>query len=212
MEKNLNKAFQESVKSIASELTEGFRFISDIDKAVAIFGSGRFTKDNPHYQQARRLARLLAKEKFAVFTGGGPGIMEAANWGAMEGGGDSVGLNILIPKGQDYNKYVKKGIRFDYFFIRKIIFAAACRVYVFLPGGFGTLDEFFEIVNIIHNRKIKNPPLVIAIGKDYWQPLFHWLETNVCRKHRAIEYNNLKIFLLVDSVDETVKIVKKYAS
>lgn len=208
--KSLSKGLVKSVGNIEKELTQGFKFISDIKKGVAVFGSGRFAPDNPHYRQAQALAELLAQDGFTVITGGGPGIMEAANKGALKANGQSVGLNILIPGGQDYNAYVKKGIRLNYFFVRKVVFAAASRCYVFFPGGFGTLDEFFEIVNLIHNRKINRPPLLIAIGRDYWQPLFDWLKTVVYENHRAIEAKDFKIFHLVNSPTEASLIIKKH--
>lgn len=206
---SLSKGLIKSVESIKKEFTNGFRFVSGISGAVAVFGSGRFEKDNRHYKEAAELANLLAKEGFAIITGGGPGIMEAANKGAYQAGGQSVGLNIIIPNGQDYNVYVKSGMRLNYFFTRKVMFAVAADYYVFFPGGFGTLDEFFEMVNLIHNRKIKNPPLLIAVGRDYWQPLFDFLEKVVYKQHRAIERKDFNIVYLANSPREALEIIKK---
>ena len=212
--KMLSKGLVKSVENIEKEFSDGFKFISNLNKerGVTIFGSGRFTEDNPHYQKAVELAELLAREKFTVITGGGPGIMEAANKGAFQGNGESVGLNIIIPRGQDYNAYVKKGIQLNYFFTRKVMFAAASLCYVYFPGGFGTLDEFFEMVNLIHNNKINKPPLLIAIGKDYWQPLIDFLEIVVYKKHRAIERKDFQIVHLVNSPKEAFKIIKEHLS
>lgn len=208
----LSKGFEKSIERIHNEFVDGFSFISGMKKAVAIFGSGRFPENNPHYQEARKLADLLAKEAFATVTGGGPGIMEAANQGASEAGGQSIGLNIEIPQGQEYNKYVKQGIKFNHFFVRKVMFAAACSCYVFFPGGFGTLDEFFEIVNIIHNKKIHKKPLLIMVGKDYWQPLLNWLKTEVYGKHKAIDQADFDILNLADSAEETFEMIKNHAA
>lgn len=198
-----------SVENIEKEFAEGFQFVSNIKRGVAIFGSGRAPKDSAHYQKAKELSEMLSKEGLAIITGGGPGIMEAGNWGAYEGGGESVGFNILIPDGQLYNKYVKKGMQFNYFFSRKAMFAAASSAYVFFPGGFGTLDEFFEMVNLVHNRKINNPPLLIAVGKDYWQPLFDWLKETVYRKYRAIDSKDFDLVHVVNSPKEAFEIISK---
>ena len=207
---NLSRGLERSVENIRNEFRDGFKFVFGIKKAVAVFGSGRSAKDNPHYQRAALLTNLLAKEGFNIVTGGGPGIMEAANKGAAEANGLSIGLNILLPMGQDYNAYVNKGMRFNYFFSRKVMFAAACRYYVFFPGGFGTLDEFFEIINIIHNRKINNPPLLILVGRDYWQGLLEWLKTTVYKKHKAIDFKDFELINLVNSPQEAFEIIKKY--
>lgn len=206
----LKRAFQASVERISSELIEGFQFFSDIQKlkAVAVFGSGAFLQDNPYYQKAQLLAKFLAREEFTVVTGGGPGVMEAANRGAFEGNGHSVGLNIRIPRGQNYNKYVKSGLTFNHFFVRKVMFAVACHAYVFFPGGFGTLDEFFEIINLIHNQKLKMPPVVVAIGKDYWQPLFTWLKNDVGGKYNAISEDDLNMIRLVDEPKEVMEVIQ----
>ena len=205
----LSKGLVKSVENIGAEFDKGFQFASGIRRGVSIFGSGRLPENNIHYQQAKELARLLAKEKFTVITGGGPGIMEAANHGAALAGGDSVGLNIKIPQGQDYNAYVNKGMNFNYFFSRKVMFATASDYYVFFPGGFGTLDEFFEIVNLIHNRKINTPPLLIAVGRDYWQPLFDFLKVVVCKNHKAIGVRDMDMIHLANSPEEAFKIIKK---
>jgi len=207
-----NKGLIKGAEAIEKELADGFEFIARIEKAVSIFGSGRFEPDNPHYKQAELMAQMLAKDGFTVITGGGPGIMEAGNKGANEAGGESVGLNILLPHEQNYNKYVTKGIEFNHFFTRKVVFAAASSYYIYFPGGFGTLDEFFEMVNLVHNRKIHNPPLCIAIGLDYWKPLFEWLKENVYRKHRAIGHEDFELVHLVNSPGDAMEIIRKAES
>ena len=193
-----------------AEFVEGFEFITDFKRSVGIFGSTDFKEDNPYYQEARKLANMLSKEKFTVITGGGPGIMEAANRGAYEAGGESVGLNIELPEGQKTNEYVKKPMGFHYFFTRKVMFSFACNVYVFFPGGFGTLDEFFEMVTLIQTKKLPQPILVVAVSKDYWQPLFNWLDQGVCQKQKAIDKQDLSIFKLVDSAPEAFKVIKEF--
>lgn len=195
---------------IMDEFVRGFEFTSKIGKAAAIFGSSRSVYRNYHYQEARKLASLLVKEKFAVVTGGGPGIMEAANRGAMEAKGKSIGLNIKLPYPQRTNKFVTRSMDFNYFFVRKVMFASACEAYLFFPGGFGTLDEFFEMVNLIKTQKLYRPPLMILIGKDYWQPLISWFFENLYIKHKTIDKGDFKNFHLADSAQEALEIVKKH--
>jgi len=207
---NTKEESKKQISEIMAEFTKGFKFTADIKKAVAIFGSSLAFEKNSHYKEARYLAKLLVKEKFTVVTGGGQGIMEAANRGAFEAHGNSIGINIKLPKYQPQNNYVTKSIRFNYFFVRKTMFSLTCSVFVFLPGGFGTLDEFFEMANLAKTKKLKGSPVIVAVGKDYWQPLFDWLWKNVCQKHKAISKRDLKMFHLVDSAKEALEIIKKY--
>ncbi|MBI4101476.1 MAG: TIGR00730 family Rossman fold protein [Candidatus Nealsonbacteria bacterium] len=208
--KNFHQVFQGRISRITQEFTRGFRFVSGFKKAVAIFGSTRARPENPHYQEAEKLGRLLAKAGFTVVTGGGPGIMEAANKGAFLERGESAGLNIELLDGQLTNKYVTQPIGFHYFFTRKVMFSFASRGYVFFPGGFGTLDEFFEMVTLIQTKKLQKPPVVVAVGKSYWGPLFKWLKEDVYGKWKAISKEELGIFFLVDSAKEAFEIIKKY--
>lgn len=193
---------------IMAEFVEGFNFLSKFDRSVTIFGSARFDTNNPHWHEAEELARRLAESGFAVVTGGGPGIMEAANKGASNSPGESVGLNILLPSGQRINQYVQESNAFYYFFTRKVMMAYSAQAYVFFPGGFGTLDEFFEIVMLIQIKKITEHIPVICIGTDYWQSLFDWLSSVVFEKHQAIDEADLKIWTLTNSIDEAFEIVK----
>ena len=204
-----NDSDQNRICKITSEFIEGFNFIADIKKAVTIFGSTRSLPDNPHYQKAKELAHLLAKENVTVITGGGPGIMEAANQGAFEAGGNSIGINIQIPKHQSQNKYVTKSIRFDDFFTRKAMMIFASFAHVFFPGGFGTLDEFFGIMNLAKTKELDKTPLIIVVGKDYWQPLLNWLENDVAEKHTSINREDLKFIQLVDSPKEAFDIISR---
>lgn len=207
---DIQEFFQGKISLITREFIKGFRFISGLKKEVAIFGSTHALPNNHYYQEARKLGNLSSKAGFTVITGGGPGIMEAGNKGAFEAGGESAGLNIELPDGQMMNKYVKKPIGFHYFFTRKVMLSFASRGYVFFPGGFGTLDEFFEIITLIQTKKMLRPPVVITVGKDYWEPLFFWLRNDVCRKWKAIRPDDLKIFHLVNSAEEAFKIIQDH--
>ena len=208
VEEDFRKTFSWRIFRIMAEFVDGFHFAADLKKAVGIFGSSRTPSKDHYYQEARKLTKLLAKAKFAVVTGGGPGIMEAANRGALEGKGESVGINIQLPGGERKNKYVKKALSFHYFFTRKVMFSFACRAYVFFPGGFGTLDEFFEMVTLVQTKKLPKSVLIIAVGKEYWGPLFDWLEKELYRKRKAINKKDLASFQLVDSAQEAFKIIK----
>lgn len=192
---------------IMAEFVDGFQFLGDFKKVVTIFGSARFSEGDEHYQAAEKLGRLLAKAGFTVLTGGGPGIMEAANRGAYEAGGESVGLNIQLPFEQRINPYVKKSIGFHYFFTRKVMLATSAQAYVYFPGGFGTMDEFFEIITLIQTKKMPHIP-VVCIGKDFWDTLYTHLEKNVMQKHKAVKPEDMKIFQIVDTPEEAVKIIK----
>lgn len=206
--------FRESVLwrifRIMAEFVDGFQFLADFQKTVSIFGSARFTSDVPEYKEARRLANLLAKDGFTIITGGGPGIMEAANRGAFEGGGQSAGLNIqLVPTEQRVNDYVTKGMGFHYFFTRKVMLAFASQAYVFFPGGFGTLDEMSEIITLIQTNKISKDIPVVLIDKVFWEPFLKWAKEIMYDKYKAIDEGDMKLYSLVDSADEAFKIIKE---
>ncbi len=206
------KDFREEISwrifRIMAEFIDGFQFLADLKKEVSIFGSARFTEKNPHYQQARKLAQMLGKSGFTVITGGGPGIMEAGNRGAMEAGAESVGLNIQLPKEQRVNKYVKHSVGFHYFFTRKVMLSASSQAYIFFPGGFGTLDEMFEMTTLIQTNKTERVPIIL-IGKDYWEPLLKWIEKVVYKDHHAVSKKDMDIYKLVDSVEEAYKLLVK---
>lgn len=205
---DFRRDFSWRIFRIMSEFIEGFQFLADLKKEVSIFGSARFTEKNPHYQEARKLAQLLGKAGYTVVTGGGPGIMEAANRGAFETGTESVGLNIQLPKEQRVNKYVKRSIGFYYFFTRKVMLAFSAQAYVYFPGGFGTVDEFFDILVIIQTKK--SPPVpIILVGKDFWEPLIEWFKKNMLVRHRAIAPADMKLFTVVDTAEEAFAIIEK---
>ena len=209
VKEDFRETFQWKIFRIMAEFIDGFHFLADLKKTITIFGSTSFTPENQYYQEARKLGGLLAKAGFTVITGGGPGIMEAANRGAFEAGGESVGINIQLPEGQRMNKYVKKPIGFNHFFTRKVMLSFSSQAYVFFPGGFGTLDEFFEMVTLVQTEKLAKPVPVIAVGKEYWQSLFEWLKSEVYSKHKSVKAKDLEILQLVDSAQEVYKIIKK---
>lgn len=209
VKEDFRDTFQWRIFRIMAEFVEGFQFIADFKKSVSIFGSTNFTSKNRYYQEARKLANLLAESGYSIVTGGGPGIMEAANRGAYEKNGESIGINIQFLEGQRMNPYVKKPIGFYYFFTRKVMLSFSCQAYIFFPGGFGTLDEFFEIITLVQTKKLSHPLPIIAFGKKYWKPLFNWLKNEVYQKQKAIREKDLKIFQLVDNAEDAFKIVKK---
>ncbi|HAZ16992.1 MAG: Lysine decarboxylase family [Parcubacteria group bacterium GW2011_GWA2_43_13] len=207
-EQQVPSSFTWRIFRIMSEFVEGFQFLVGLKRTVTFFGSSRVKPGSVYYKKAEDLASRLSKAKFTVITGGGPGIMEAVNKGATLAGGESIGLNIQLPFEQRMNTYVKRGIGFHYFFTRKVILSFSAQAYVYFPGGFGTLDEFFEIITLIQTQKMDRIP-VILIGSEYWQPLIAWLESTVLVKQRAIEEDDLELFQVTDSVDEAFRIIKK---
>lgn len=194
---------------IMSEFVEGFEFLVPLKKEITIFGSTRTKSDDQYYKMAVKLGRLLAKNGFTVITGGGPGIMEAGNRGAFEEGGESIGLNIQLPQAQRINPYVKKSISFHYFFTRKVMLSVSAQAYIFFPGGFGTLDELFEMVTLIQTKKIMVYMPVILVGREYWRGLLAWLKEEVLKKHKNISEEEFSLITLVDSAEEAFEIIKK---
>ncbi len=193
---------------IMAEFVEGFQFLSTTSNEVSIFGSARIPPGNKWYEEAVKLGSLLGKNGFTVVTGGGPGIMEAANKGAFEVGARSVGLNIQLPKEQRINPYVTESRAFYYFFTRKVMLAASAQAYVYFPGGFGTLDEMFEILTLIQTGKSEKVPMVL-VGKEYWGELWDWLRDRVYDKMDAIERADLDLVRIVDTAEEAYAIVSK---
>ena len=197
-----------AVFRIMSEFVDGFQFLGDFRKMITFFGSARFREGNRWYDEAQKLAALCAAEGFGILTGGGPGIMEAGNRGACDGGGQSVGLNIQLPYEQRINPYVKKGKGFYYFFSRKVMLSYSARVYVYFPGGFGTMDEFYEIITLIQTKKI--PPIpVIVYGKEFWEPIVEWMKEKLVDEFQTISPEDVNIAHLVDSPQEAMEIIKK---
>jgi hypothetical protein len=193
---------------IMSEFVEGFEVLSRVGEAVSIFGSSRARPDTNYYKLAEEIAYLLAKEGYAIITGSGGGLMEAANKGAKRAKGKSIGLNIQIPSEQKPNKYVDLLLDFRYFFVRKVMFVKYAKAFVILPGGFGTLDEFYEAVNLIQTQRIQEFPVVL-FGSHYWKGMLEWLKETVL-KNRNISKEDLDIFKVVDEPKEVVSAIKKF--
>jgi uncharacterized protein (TIGR00730 family) len=193
------------VLRIMGEFVEGFDTLSDIRNAVTIFGSARTPSDDPYYEKAIETTRLLAREGFAVITGGGPGIMEAANRGALEGNGISIGCNIELPFEQGTNPYVSRAINFRYFFVRKTMFVKYSTGFVVFPGGYGTMDELFEALTLIQTGKVKHFPVVL-FGEAYWHGLIEWLEARVVGEGK-IDATDLDLFHVTDVPREAVRLV-----
>jgi uncharacterized protein (TIGR00730 family) len=192
---------------IMGEFVEGFDDLATITRGVSIFGSARTQPDNPQYKAAQETAALLARAGFAVITGGGPGIMEAANRGAFEAGGLSIGCNIELPFEQKPNPYLTRSLTFKYFFVRKTMFVKYSTAFIIFPGGFGTLDELFESLTLIQTRKIRNFPVVL-FGKDYWGGMMEWVKGPMLSEGK-ISDEDMRRLHLTDSPAEVVEIVVK---
>jgi uncharacterized protein (TIGR00730 family) len=195
------------VLRIQAEFVEGFGLLAELGPAVSIFGSARTARGTVEYDTAERIASGLAKAGYSVITGGGPGIMEAANKGATEGGGVSVGLGIELPREQGLNEYVDIGLEFRYFFVRKTVFIKYSQAFVVMPGGFGTMDELFEAVTLVETGKITRFPIVL-VGSDYWGGLIAWMREKVLAEGKISE-SDLDLLTVVDSADEVVDVITR---
>ena len=193
---------------VISEFVDGFDMMGKLGPGISVFGSARTKPTDPMYTQAVECGRLLAKAGFCVITGGGPGIMEAANKGAFEAGGQTAGLNITLPMEQMPNKYQTHQITFRYFFVRKVMFVKYAHAFICFPGGYGTMDEFFEAMTLIQTVKIMPFP-VICIGKDFWGGLIEWMEKVMLKQYGAINADDLLRFHLTDDVEDAVELVSK---
>ena len=194
------------VMRITSEFVEGFGLLAELPRAVSVFGSARTPRDHPHYAAGVELGAALVQAGYAVITGGGPGAMEAANRGASEAGGMSVGLGIELPFEQELNEWVDVGISFRYFFVRKTMFVKYAEAFVILPGGFGTLDELFEALTLVQTRKVTRFP-VILLGSDYWSGLVDWIRGTMLAEG-TISAGDLDLFTVTDSVAEAVAAIR----
>ncbi|MCK9196651.1 MAG: TIGR00730 family Rossman fold protein [Syntrophales bacterium] len=193
---------------IMAEFVDAIETLSGINHAISIFGSARVKPGDPYYEKTVVLSRQLAQEGFSVITGGGPGIMEAANKGAAEGGGKSVGMNIRLPFEQKPNPYANVHIDYKYFFIRKVMFVKYAMAYIILPGGFGTLDELFEALTLIQTKRIRSFP-VILMGSEYWKGLIDWMKETMMRE-LMIGKDDLDYFQVIDDPEEVVRHIKKF--
>lgn len=193
---------------IMSEFVDGFEVLSKMGRAVSIFGSARTKRDTKFYKLAEDVAYYIAKAGYAVITGSGPGTMEAANKGTRRAKGQSIGLNIQLPCEQKPNEYVDIVLRFRYFFVRKVMFVKYAKAFVILPGGYGTLDEFFEAITLIQTERIPKFP-VILVGSQYWKGLIGWLR-EIVYKHGNISKEDLDIFIIVDKPQDVAAAIKKF--
>ena len=222
-EKKIRRAFKEKnwnaiktsdswqIFKIMSEFVEGFETMSKIGPCVSVFGSARTKSDNKFYKQAEEIGYLLTQSGYGVISGGGPGIMEAANKGAARGGGKSVGLNIELPFEQSANSFIDndKLINFDYFFVRKVMFVKYAQGFIVLPGGVGTLDELFEAITLIQTQKIGKFPIVL-VGKSYWEGLLDWIKIIMLEKEKNISIEDLDLINIVDSPESAVEIIDEF--
>ena len=192
---------------ILAELVDGFEKLSEMGPCVSIFGSARLLPTDETYMKTVAVAKKLAENGFNIITGGGPGVMEAGNKGAKEGGAQSIGLNILLPFEQQTNPYVDISLDFQYFFVRKVMFIKYAQAYVGMPGGFGTLDEIFEALTLIQTKRIRPFP-VILVGSDYWQSLWDWIQ-NTLLERKLISPEDMDLVTIVDDPDEVAKIIKR---
>ena len=222
-EKKIRRAFKEKnwnaiktsdswqIFKIMSEFVQGFETMSKIGPCVSVFGSARTKPDNKYYKQAEEIGYLLTQSGYGVISGGGPGIMEAANKGASRGEGKSVGLNIELPFEQSSNPYIDndKLINFDYFFVRKVMFVKYAQGFIVLPGGVGTLDELFEAITLIQTQKIGKFPIVL-VGKTYWIGLLAWIKEVMLAKEKNISIEDLDLINVVDTPVEAVKIINDF--
>lgn len=200
-----------AIFKIMGEFVNGFEKMSRIGPCVSIFGSARTPANNKYFKLAEKIAYKLTKNGYGIITGGGPGIMEAGNKGAVRGGGISVGLNIDLPHEQESNAFIdpESNIYFDYFFVRKVMFVKYAQAFVVLPGGFGTLDELFESITLIQTHKIGKFPIIL-VGTDYWTGLIQWIKNTMLEEHHNISEEDLNLFQLVDTPDQVIEIIDNF--
>jgi len=222
-EKRIRKAFKEKnwnaiktsdswqIFKIMSEFVEGFETMAKIGPCVSIFGSARTKPDNKYYKQAEEIGYLLTQKGYGVITGGGPGIMEAANKGAKRGEGKSVGLNIELPFEQSHNEFIDqdKILNFDYFFVRKVMFIKYAQGFIVLPGGVGTLDELFEAITLIQTCKIGKFPIVL-VGGAYWEGMLDWIKETMLGEENNISYDDMELINIVNTPKEAVEIIEDF--
>ncbi len=210
-EKNAENSW--TLFKVMAEFVEGFERLNKIGPCVSVFGSARTKPDHPYYQAAVQVAERLIDEGYGVITGGGPGIMQAGNLGAHNKGGDSVGLNIDLPMEQGNNPYIDddKLLNHRYFFVRKVMFVKYAQGFVVLPGGFGTMDELFEVLTLIQTKKISPLPIIL-FGSEYWSGLLDWIKSTMLGKEKNINPQDLDLFHLTDDVEEAIKIINDFYS
>ncbi len=204
---DLEEQDEQRLERIQAEVDRGFDLLRDVDDGVTIFGSARVGEDHPWYELCRETAACLARDGFTVITGGGPGLMEAANRGAADAGGLSVGLNIQLPMEQKTNRFVNRGLEFHYFFARKLMFVRYARAFVIFPGGFGTLDELFESLTLIQTQRIKFFPTIL-VGSKHWEPLLDWIDESL-EDNGLVSPVDMELLVTADTVEEICGYVEK---
>ncbi len=206
--KEIDRLIKNRMVIADKEFTNGYNLIKKYPRSVSVLGSARFKPDNVYYKQAESLCRRIANElNYAVVTGGGPGIMEAANKGAYEAGGKSIGFAIKLPKEQATNAYLTEHVEFEYFFSRKTLLFFSAETYIYYPGGFGTMDELFEIVTLIQTGEIPKVPVVL-VGREFWTPLLKLIDDKLYHDEHTINLDDENIYKIVDSEDEIIQIIK----
>ncbi len=203
----MEKETEERLSTIGKEFADGFELIKKHPHSVTLFGSARFDESHPYYEKARQIAARISEEGFTVVTGGGQGIMEAANRGAFEKGGHSVGFNIQLPFEQTLNGYVTENMSFSHFFSRKVLLAFSAEAYLFFPGGFGTLDEFFEIITLVQTYKIPKVPIVL-IGDDFWKSMHDVMQKVLVDEYKTISPEDLSLYTITEDEEKIVEIIK----
>lgn len=206
---SLQQETAERVTRIEREFADGFNLINNHENTVTIFGSARFKEGNKHYELAREVGSALAKEGFTIVTGGGGGIMEAGNRGAFEADGQSIGLNITLPHEQVLNPYTTDSMPFHYFFTRKVVLAFEAQAYVYLPGGYGTLDELFEVMTLMQTNKIPHVPIVL-MGSEFWGGLDTFIREHLLDGDKTISPGDENLYTITDSVDEAVEVITRH--
>ena len=205
----INLDEKKNLETISREFREAFDFIKKFPRSVSIFGSSRIPPNDAHYKQASEVAFRIAKElNYAIITGGGPGIMEAANEGAWKAGGKSLGLSIRLRHEQLTNQFVEEHVTFNYFFTRKTALSFAGEAYIFFPGGFGTLDELFDILTLVQTTKIPRVPIIL-VGSDFWKPLDEFIKKIMKENHKTVSADDMSLYTITDSEDEIIEMVKK---
>lgn len=205
----LNQETEARVERIEKEFKTGFEIVNNFSHTVTVFGSARFLEDNPHYQKARQTGQMLAQEGFTVVTGGGGGIMEAANRGAYEVGGRSIGFNIQLPHEQQLNAYTTQSMPFRYFFARKVMLAYAASALICFPGGFGTFDELFEVITLIQTRKMPPVPIIL-VGTEFWNPVHSFITDKMLHEFGVISHGDEEFYTITDDIEIIKQQVTKH--
>lgn len=205
----VEEAIKNRMVIINDEFASGFELVKNYPRSVTFFGSSRFTEDNEYFKQAAKLSEQIVKElNYAVVSGGGPGIMEAANKGAFEAGGDSLGLIIRLPAEFMANKYLTDFREFSFFFSRKVMLSFSAETYIFFPGGFGTMDELFELLTLVQTKKIPKVPIIL-VGKKHWGKVDEFMRETLLKEINAVDEDDMSIYKIVDSNDEIIEIIRK---